>query len=257
MGRKHKRFKRPACEPPGPATDQAADHYLQITISGLLRPSCQPLSSSDPSGFEHWCGFAGHAPGGRAGAVFHDNWQCPSSERCLGQLAVAVVLRPHNPCRGVRPFGQVRPHAGHGPCPAGSRRPCGRVRERRAAPLRTDTAGNRSSFFPKGCQRRADGACQKSRAMNRATKTTRSITSVSKITTITQSIFNTDKRGKSRPIDRPDPTDFLSLPLLMAGVCADNNHHATTADDLALITHTTDASANFHEQVRGDGRPRL
>jgi hypothetical protein len=39
----------------------------------------------------------------------------------------------------------------------------------------------------------------------------------------------------------------------MAGVLANDDHHATTADDLALITHATDAGANLHGQVRGDG----
>jgi len=48
-----------------------------------------------------------------------------------------------------------------------------------------------------------------------------------------------------------------SLPLLVPRVLADDDHHATTADNLALITHTADASANLHGQDRGDGQPRL
>jgi len=43
----------------------------------------------------------------------------------------------------------------------------------------------------------------------------------------------------------------------MARISAHDDHNATAADNLALITHATDAGANLHEQVRGDGRPRL
>ena len=44
----------------------------------------------------------------------------------------------------------------------------------------------------------------------------------------------------------------LTLPLLVAGVRANNDHHPAAADNLALITHATDAGANLHGQVRGD-----
>jgi len=54
------------------------------------------------------------------------------------------------------------------------------------------------------------------------------------------------------PAFHPSP-----LPLLMPGVLADNDHHATTADNLALITHTADAGANLHGRARGEGQPRL
>jgi len=45
----------------------------------------------------------------------------------------------------------------------------------------------------------------------------------------------------------------LTLPLLVAGVRANDDHHATAADNLALITHAADAGANLHGQVRGGG----
>jgi len=44
----------------------------------------------------------------------------------------------------------------------------------------------------------------------------------------------------------------LTLPLFVAGVRANDDHHATAADNLALITHAADAGANLHGQVRGD-----
>jgi hypothetical protein len=37
-----------------------------------------------------------------------------------------------------------------------------------------------------------------------------------------------------------------SLPLLVAGIGADDEHHSTTADDLALVAHATNAGANLH-----------
>jgi len=44
----------------------------------------------------------------------------------------------------------------------------------------------------------------------------------------------------------------LTLPLFVAGVRANDDHHATAADNLALITHAADAGANLHGQDRGD-----
>jgi hypothetical protein len=38
----------------------------------------------------------------------------------------------------------------------------------------------------------------------------------------------------------------------VAGVRANDDHHATAADNLALITHATDAGANLHGKARGD-----
>ena len=43
----------------------------------------------------------------------------------------------------------------------------------------------------------------------------------------------------------------------MPGIGAHHEHNAAAADDFALFTHATDAGANLHTGVRGDGRPRL
>jgi hypothetical protein len=48
-----------------------------------------------------------------------------------------------------------------------------------------------------------------------------------------------------------------ALPLLVAGIGANHEHDASTPDDLALLTHATNAGANFHSRVRGGDRPRL
>lgn len=47
------------------------------------------------------------------------------------------------------------------------------------------------------------------------------------------------------------------LPLLMAGIGADDEYDAAATDNLALFTHATDAGANLHTGARGGGRPRL
>jgi len=63
--------------------------------------------------------------------------------------------------------------------------------------------------------------------------------------------------SEPRPAKASTGLHTSSLPLLVPRVLADDDHHATTADNLALIAHTADAGANLHEQARGDGQPRL
>jgi hypothetical protein len=47
------------------------------------------------------------------------------------------------------------------------------------------------------------------------------------------------------------------LPLFVAGISTDDEHNASATDNLTFLTDATDAGANLHTRVRGDGRPRL
>jgi hypothetical protein len=49
--------------------------------------------------------------------------------------------------------------------------------------------------------------------------------------------------------DHPSP-----LPLLVPRVSADHEYDAAASNDLALLTHATDAGANLHGRTRDDGR---
>jgi len=42
-----------------------------------------------------------------------------------------------------------------------------------------------------------------------------------------------------------------ALPLLVAGVLADDEHDAPALDDLALVAHATNAGTNLHDDARG------
>jgi len=55
------------------------------------------------------------------------------------------------------------------------------------------------------------------------------------------------------------PADFRGspLPLFVARILAHDKDDAAAADDLALVADATDAGANLHACVRGDGRLRL
>ena len=45
----------------------------------------------------------------------------------------------------------------------------------------------------------------------------------------------------------------LTLALLMARVAADDSHHPTAADDLALIANSLNAGFDFHGNIRQTG----
>jgi hypothetical protein len=50
---------------------------------------------------------------------------------------------------------------------------------------------------------------------------------------------------------------FSALPLLVALVRADHEHHAATADDLAVLADLFDGRTNFHDFSSGPCGPRV
>jgi hypothetical protein len=41
----------------------------------------------------------------------------------------------------------------------------------------------------------------------------------------------------------------LALALLVPGIAANHEHHAAAADDLAILTNSFDAGADFHDSL--------
>ena len=65
---------------------------------------------------------------------------------------------------------------------------------------------------------------------------------------------NSAMAGERRELQ---PHRMSPLPLLVAGIGADDEHDAAASNDLAFFTHATDAGANLHTRTRGGGLPRL